>query len=165
MERRKKTKSPPRWTTEEFCWVQILLVLGWFLDSTGSTEAQIKCRLFKGRNMFNKHRPMLPCPQILEKEPISAFYSTVGTSVLWVSGCWTPSVNAQQLISVQENRWLRCVLGKEKRSRVGGWLRETKRALRCKLGIPAWWHKAVGLGRTHGPQNRPSPRCGGGAVA
>ena len=30
---------------QEVCWVEILLVLGWYLDSTGSTEAQIKGRL------------------------------------------------------------------------------------------------------------------------
>ena len=133
---------------KEFSWVHTLLVLACFIDSTGSTEAQIRGRLFQVRKIFNKLRPMLCYPQFPEQERISAFCTTLGTTVLWGSGCWTPSVNAQQLVSAQENRWLRCVLGGRKKSDME-WaesLRESIRAahsLRCKLGIPALWHKAM----------------------
>ena len=98
--------------------------------------------------MFNKLQLLLCCPKISEEERISAFYTTVGDCVLWGSGCWTPPVNTQQLVSVQENRWLRSVLCGRKKSDLEWvkWLRETKRAahsLRCKMGIPALWHKAM----------------------
>ena len=129
----------------EFSWVKILVVLGCYLDSSGSTEAQIRGRLAQGRKMFNKLRPMLSCPKIPENERVHAFYTTVGSSVLWGSGCWTPSVCAQQLVSVQKKRWLRCILGGRKNNDLEWveWLRQTKRtghSLRCNLGIPALWH-------------------------
>ena len=41
-------------------------------------------------------------------------------------------------MSVQENRWLRCLTGgrKEKRYFVGG-------TLRCRLRLPVLWHRAL----------------------
>ena len=77
-----------------------------------------------------------------------AHWWTVGSSVQWGSGCWTPSLKVQQPISVQENRWLRCIMGgrKESDTECVAWLRRTKRAahsLRCKLGFPALWHNAL----------------------
>ena len=44
----------------EFTRVQILVVLGCFLDGSGSTETQIKGRLSQERKMFNALRPVLP---------------------------------------------------------------------------------------------------------
>ena len=98
-----------------------LLVLGCLLDSTGSTEAQIRGRVFQGQKMFNKRRPMLCCPQNLEEKRISAFHTTVGLASCGLC-CRTPSVNAPQFVSVQENMWFQCRAGwkEEQRSRVGG---------------------------------------------
>ena len=98
----------------EFSWVRVLVVLGCYLDGSGSTETQVKGRLEQGRKMFGKLRPLLCCPRIPEEERIKTFYTTVASSVLWGSGCWIPSTKAQQLISIQENRWLRCMLGGRK---------------------------------------------------
>ena len=77
---------------KEFTWVHTPQVLGCLLDGTGSTEALVGGRLLQGRNMFNKLRPFLCCPQIPQDGRIGAFYTTVGASVLWGSGCWIPSV-------------------------------------------------------------------------
>ena len=73
--------------------------------------------------------------------------------VLLGAGCWAPSLRVQQLVSVQENRWLRCVLGgrKELDMEWVAWLRKAKRAahsLRCRMKLPALWHRA--LAATHG---------------
>ena len=102
---------------EMFRWVHSLQVLGCFLDGTGSTVSLAKGRLLQGRKRFNKLRPFLCCPQIPSEERIRGFYSTVGTSVLWCAGCWTPSLKEQ--VSVQENRWLCCILGVRKVSDAG----------------------------------------------
>ena len=95
----------------EFKWVQVLVALGCHIDSTGSTETLIKGRLTEGRKLFAKLKPMLCCPKIPEEERLKAFYTTVALCVLWGAGCWCPFTNAQQLISIQENRWLRTMLG------------------------------------------------------
>ena len=100
------------------------------------------------RKMFTKLRPMLCCPRIPEEERIKTFYTTVASSVLWGSGCWIPSTKTQQLISIQETRWLRCMLEGRKAQDVPwvDWFRMTKRsaqALRCKLNIPSLWHRAL----------------------
>ena len=85
----------------EFSWVQVLVALGCYIDSTGSTEALIKGRLEEGWKMFAKLRPMLCCPKIPEEERIKAFYTTVASCVLWGAGCWSPSTSGQQLLSIQ----------------------------------------------------------------
>ena len=54
----------------EFSWVRILVVLGCYMDGSGSTETQVKGRLEQGRKMFGKLRPMLCCPRIPEEERI-----------------------------------------------------------------------------------------------
>ena len=114
----------------EFSWVRILVVLGCYLDGSGSTETQVKGRLEQGRKMFVKLRPMLCCPRVPEEERIKTFYTTVASSVLWGSGCWIPSTKTQQLKSIQENRWLRCMLGGRKSQDVPwvDWFRTTKRS-------------------------------------
>ena len=132
----------------EFSWVRVLVVLGCYLDGSGSTETQVKGRLEQGRKMFGKLRPLLCCPRIPEEERIKTFYTTVASSVLWGSGCWIPSTKAQQLISIQENRWLRCMLGGRKSQDVlwVDWFRTTKRsahASRCRLNLPSLWHRAL----------------------
>ena len=68
--------------------------------------------------------------------------------MLWGAGCWFPSTDAQQLLSTQENRWLRTMLGGRKDHDVEWviWLRETKRkahVLRSKLNHSALWHRAL----------------------
>ena len=98
--------------------------------------------------MFGKLRALLCCPRIPEEERIKTFYTTVASSVLWGSGCWIPSTRVQQLISIQENRWLRCMLGGRKSQEVlwVDWFRTTKRsvqALRCRLNLPSLWHRAL----------------------
>ena len=45
-----------------------LVVLGCYLDGSGSTETQVKGRLGQGRKMFGKLRPVLCCPRIPEEE-------------------------------------------------------------------------------------------------
>ena len=90
----------------------------------------------------------LCCPKIPEEELIQAFYTTVASSVLWGSGCWSPSTRAQQLLSIQENRWLRCTLGGRKDQDVEwvDWFRATKRsahALMSRLSLPALRHRAL----------------------
>ena len=148
---------------ESSTWVETLQVLGCFLDGTGSTETLAKGRLLQGRKMFNKMRPFLCCPQIPLEERIQGFCSTVGALVLWGAGCWVPSLRVQQLVSVQENRWLRCVLGgrKELNMEWVAWLRKTKRAthnFRCRM-----WHRALTaihgwaghLARNKGPHRAP----------
>ena len=132
----------------EFSWVPVLVVLGCHLDGSGSTETQVQGRLEQGRKMFGKMRPLLCCSRIPEEERIRTFYSTVAPCVLWRSGCWIPSTKAQQLISFQENRWLRCMLGGRKSQDVlwVDWFRTTKRsahALRCRLNLPSLWHRAL----------------------
>ena len=99
-----------------------------------------------------QHLPgMLCCPKISEEERISAFYTTVGACVLWGSGCWTPPVNTQQLVSVQENRRLPCVLCGRKKS---------------DSGLVAQGDGGDSrLGGTLDPKNRTPPRGSGGAVA
>ena len=94
----------------EFNWVQVLVALGCHIDSTGSTETLIKGRLFEGRKMFAKLKPLLCCPKIPVEARLKAFYTTVALCVLWGAGCWCPSINAQLLLSIQENRWLRTML-------------------------------------------------------
>ena len=114
----------------EFKWVQVLVALKrCHIDSTGATETLIKGRLTEGRKMFAKLKPMLCCPKIPEEERLKAFYTTVALSVLWGAGCWCPSTNAQELISIQENRWLRTMQGGRKGPEVDWviWMRETKR--------------------------------------
>ena len=121
---------------ESFSWVETLQLLGCFLwDGTGSTETLAKGRLLQGRKMFNKLRPFLRCRQISLEEQIRGFYSTEGASVLWSAGCCAPSLRVQQLVSVQENRWLRCILGgrKERDMEWVAWLRKTKRAAHSLL--------------------------------
>ena len=131
-----------------FKWVKVLVALGCHIDSTSSTETLIKGRLNEGRKMFAKLKPMLCCPKIPEEERLKAFYTTVALCVLWGSGCWCPSTNAQQLISIQENRWLRTMLGGRKNPETDWviWMRETKRkahARRSELNLPALWHRAL----------------------
>ena len=126
----------------EFSWVQVLVALGCYIDSTGYTETLIKGRLTEGRKMFAKLKPMLCCPKIPEEERLKAFYTTVAHSVLWGAGCWCPSTKSQQLLSIQENRWLRTMQGRRKGIDVEwvSWLRETKRkahVLRSELNLPA----------------------------
>ena len=84
--------------------------------------------LGQGRKMFGKLRPMLCCPRIPEEERIKTFYNTVASSVLWCSGCWIPSTKTQQLISIWETSWLRCMLGGRKAQDVPwvDWFRTTK---------------------------------------
>ena len=131
-------------------WARTLQVLGCFLDGMGPTEAQVRGLLQQGRMMCDK---LLCFPQIPQEERLGAFYTTVGASVLWGSRCWTPPVRVQQLISIQENRWFRCIMGGRKGYDVE-WverLRAAKRpahALRCRLGLPALWHRA--LAAVHG---------------
>ena len=52
----------------------------------------------------------------------------------------------QQLISVQENRWFRCIMGGRKGNDVE-WLERLRAtehsALRCRLVLPALWHRAL----------------------
>ena len=112
----------------ELSWVRILVVLGCYLHGSGSTETQVKGRLGQERKMFGKLRPMLCCPRILEEGRIKTFCTTVASSVLWGWGCWIPSTKTQQLISVQETRWLRCMLGGRKAQDVPwvDWFRTTK---------------------------------------
>ena len=88
----------------EFSWVQILVVLGCYLDGSNSTETQVKGRLDQGRKMFGKLRPMLCCSRISEEERIKTFHTTVASSVLWGSGCWIPSTKTHQLISIHKNK-------------------------------------------------------------
>ena len=131
-----------------FNWVQVLVALGCHIDSTGSTETLIKGRLTEGRKMFAKLKPMLCFSKIPENERLQAFYTTVAVCVLWGAGCWCPSTNAQQLLSIQENRWLRTMLGGRKDINVEWvvWLRETKRRaheLCSKLNLAALWHSAL----------------------
>ena len=57
----------------EFSWVRILVVLGCYLDGSGSTETQVKGRLGQGRRMFCKLRPLLCCPRILRKSVSKRF--------------------------------------------------------------------------------------------
>ena len=97
-----------------FKWVHVLVALGCHIDSTGSTETLIKGRLTEGRKMFAKLKPMLCCPKIPEEERLKAFYTTVALCVMLGAGCWCPSTNAQQHTSIQENRWLRTMLGGRK---------------------------------------------------
>ena len=124
--------------------------------------------------MFNKMRPFLCCSQIPLEERIRGFYSTVGASVLWGAGCWAPSLRVQQLVSVQENRWLRCVLEgrKELDMEWVAWLRKAKRAaysFRCRMKLPALWHRALaaihGMGWALGAQQRAPPWCNSGLLA
>ena len=145
------------------------MALGCHIDSTGSTEVLIKGRLAEGRKMFAKLRPMLCSPKIPEEERIMAFDTTVASSVLWGAGCWSPSTNAQQLLSIQENRWLRSMLGGRKGQDVEWvvWLRATKReahVLRSKLSLPVLWHRALADMHGwagHGPEKGCAPwsRC------
>ena len=67
MAEREATRIPLNEGTE-FSWVRILVVLGCYLDGSGSTETQVKGRLGQGRKMFGKLRPMLCCPRIPEEE-------------------------------------------------------------------------------------------------
>ena len=138
------------WLNEgmEFSWVSELVVLGCHLDGSGSTETQVQGRLEQGRKLLGKTRALLSCPGISEEERLRTFYSTVVPCVLWGSGCWIPSAKIQQLLSFQENRWLRCMLGGRKSQDVAwvDWFRTTKRvthALRCKLNLPSLWHRAL----------------------
>ena len=132
-----------------FKWVQVLVALGCHINSTGSTETWIKGLLTEGRKMFAKLKPMLCCPKkIPEEERLKAFYTTVVLCVLWGAGCWCPSTNAQQLLSIQENRWLLTMLGGRKNPETDWviWMRETKRkahARRSELNLPALWHRAL----------------------
>ena len=121
-------------------------MLGCHLDGSGSTETLVQRRLEQGRKMFGKTRSLLSCPKIPEEERLRTFYSTVVPCVLWGSGCWIPSAKIQQLLSFQENRWLRCMLGGRKTQDVAwvDWFRTTKRithALRSGLN-----HREGGCG-------------------
>ena len=123
--------------------MQILVVLGCFLDGSGSTETQIKGRLSQERKMFNKLRPMLCCPKNPEEERIQAFYTTVASSVLWRFSIDKSA--ATPLRSVKQMARLHPGWTKGPRRRVGGWFRATKRsahALMCRLSLPALWHRA-----------------------
>ena len=138
------------WLNEkmEFSWVSELLVLGCHLDGSGSTETLVLKRLEQGRKMFFRTRCLLCCPKIPEEERLRTFYSTVVPCVLWGSGCWVPSAKIQQLLSFQENRWLRCMLGGRKDQDVAwvDWFRATKRAthaLRTKMNLPSLWHRTL----------------------
>ena len=138
------------WLNErmEFSWVSELLVLGCHLDGSGSTETLVQRRLEQGRKMFGKTRSLLSCHKIPEEERLRTFYSTVVPCVLWGSGCWVPSAKIQQLLSFQEDRWLRCMLGGRKTQDVArvDWFRTTKRvthALRTKMNLPSLWHRAL----------------------
>ena len=138
------------WLNEkmEFSWVSELLVLGCHLDGSGSTETLVLKRLEQGRKMFFRTRSLLCCPKIPEEERLRTFYSTVVPCVLWGSGCWVPSAKIHQLLSFQENRWLRCMLGGRKAQDVAwvDWFRATKRAthaLRTKMNLPSLWHRTL----------------------
>ena len=138
------------WLNEkmEFSWVSELVVLGCHLDGSGSTETQVQGRSEQGRKMFGRTRSLLSCSKISEGERLKMFYSTVVPCVLWGSGCWIPSTKIQQLLSIQETRWLRCMLGGRKSQDVAwmDWFRTTKRvahALRNRLNLPSLWHRAL----------------------
>ena len=120
--------------------------------------------------MFAKLRPVLCCPNIPEEERIKAFYTTVASSVLWGAGCWSPSTNAQQLLSIHENRWLRSMLGGAEgpRRRVGGMVACNKTQSQCveiQVESPRSVAQSAGcqarLGGTHGPEKGGAPwsRC------
>ena len=47
-----------------------MVVLGCYLDGSGSTETQVKGRLDQGRKMFGELRPLLCCPRNPEEERI-----------------------------------------------------------------------------------------------
>ena len=120
------------------------LLSGWI----GLNGDKLRFRLGQGRKMFCKLRPVLCCPRIPEEERIKTFHTTVASSVLWGAVCWIPSTKTQQFVSIQETRWLRCMLGGRKAQDVPwvNWFRATKRsaqALRCKLNCPSLWHRAL----------------------
>ena len=71
-----------------------------------------------------------------------------GFKCLVVFGLLDSVDKTQQLISIQETRWLRCMLGGRKAQDVPwvGWFRTAKRsaqASRCKLNLPSLWHRAL----------------------
>ena len=91
---------------------------------------------------------LLTCSELPKSERLQAFYSTVAASVLWCAGCWVPSVAVQNLLSCQENRWLRrmCCQRKPLDKPWVDWLRAGKRQghrERCAAGLAALWHRAA----------------------
>ena len=140
------------WLNEkmEFSWVSELLVLGCHVDGSGSTETLVQKRLEQGRKMFIRTRSLLSCPKIPEEERLRTFYSTVVPCVLvGFRGAGFPSAKIQQLLSFQENRWLRCMLGWSKGPRCGMGLtgfvqrKRATHALRTKMNLPCLWHRAL----------------------
>ena len=119
------------------------LLSGW-IGLSGDTSLG---SLGPGRKMFGKLRPMLCCPRIPEEERIKRFTPRWLQVSCGVRVAWIPSTKTQQLISIQETRWLRCMLGGRKAQDVPwvDWFRTTKRsaqALRCKLNLPSLWQRA-----------------------
>ena len=102
----------------------------------------------KARKVFQKLASLLTCPQLSFHDRLRTFYTCVGASALWCSGCWVPSVQCQQLLCGQENRWLRRMQNVRRRPTQDWveWYRDCKREghlERVAARLPALWHRAA----------------------
>ena len=87
-----------------------------FLVTSSASEAKRRTQevasISRNKNSSSTRIARKSCRVVRRRSAwLPPFYSTGGSSVLLGSVCWTPTVNAQQLVAVQQNRWLRCILG------------------------------------------------------
>ena len=125
----------------EFSWVRILVVLGCYLDGSGSTETQVKGRL---------ENCALCCVVrgFLRKSASKRF------TPRWLQvfcGIRVAGFRRQKPSNSSQSRkpgGSRCMLGDRKAQDVPwvDWFRTTARsaqALRCRLNLPSLWHRAL----------------------
>ena len=144
-----ETEATRVWLNEkmEFSWVRVLVVLGCYLDGSGSTATQIKGRLEQGRKCLGNCVLCCVARGFLRKNASNVLHH----------GCFKRLVGLGLLDSVDKSstahiisrkRWLRCMLRGRKSQDVlwVDWFRTTKRsahALRCRLNHPSLWHRAL----------------------
>ena len=121
---------------------------GCFFDGTGSTEAQVKGSLFAGAEDVQQTPTLFVLSADSERR--AQWWDFTPPSGPACCGVLAAGLRRRECNnwSIQENRWLRCIMGGRKESDIEWvvWLRETKRAahsLRYKLGLPALWHRAL----------------------
>lgn len=115
---------------QRFQQVTELKALGIVMDGRGSTKAAFEKRVQVALLVWRRHERLL-CNQCLPAaDRLRLFYGSVGQSLLYGAGAWTPSKWLQYRLCALENRWLRRMFWQDTRPGNVGyvvWLRRGNR--------------------------------------
>ena len=126
--------------------VQKLVALGVAIDNKGSTEAAVGHRVAMATRLWWGCKGFLTNKKVQIADRIRSFYNTVGSSLLFGSGGWTPSKALANNLGVREGLWIRQILGLQRRENedwVGFWRRQYHRAhkARARAGLASFAHR------------------------